>query len=285
MAVRIERTSNMSWDFLEGIIPPEYGAYLKREIINKKHITMYMAGERGKTALGYLVLTPVHYSSEMYELAHMQVVLEETRNHIGSCMIDRVVEDLRRNRVKTLCLSYDEEDNENGCLEAFFNAKGFEKKYAYCVQRYNVQQILDSVVHKKAGEIPAAGHFKSYDELNRIQKNELLCEKNININAANKDIIHFLVLNEKIVAMNGIYHMNDRIILDDIIIFDHSKIKETVLFTWSYFVEYVCNIYKTDTCSTVEIVVPDIKYEEASLKLIGEPVSSTIKNKMTLDLI
>lgn len=285
MAVRIERTSNVSWEYLEGVIPPEYMAYLKRDFINRNHITMYMAGEREKASLGYLVVIPVHYSSAMYELAHMQVVLEDTRNHIGSCMIDRVTEDLKRNEIKTLCVSYDEEDNEEGGLDAFFNARGFENKCTYCVQRYNVQQLLDSVVHEKAGEIPAKIHFKSYDELSNINKNILLNEKNINITNKNKDNIHFLVMNDKIVAMNGIYQMNDRIVLDDIHIFDHSKIKEIVLFTWSYFVEYVCDTYKKEDYKSVEIVVPSMKYEEASLRLIGEPISQTVKNKMTLDLL
>lgn len=280
MEVKVERTSYVSWNILKEIIPTEYLEYIKTECINERHITVYTAGEEGKDASGYLVLTPVHHSADMYEIAHMQVALEDARCHVGSALIDSVAEDLKRNRIKSLCLSYDTEDD---VPEAFFKVNGFENKSTFIVQKYNVGQLFDSVVHEKAEVIAAKKHFKSYDELSRVEKASLVNDYKLTINAGNKDNLRFLVLNDKIIAMNGIYHMDERIVLDDILIFDYSMIREIVLFTWSYFVEYVCDTYENENYSMAEIVAPTIKYEEASLKLIGDPVGKTIKQKMVLD--
>lgn len=284
MKVKVERTSPVSWNILEQVIPPGYIIFLKKECISEKRITVYTAMEKEEDALGYLILTPVHYRRTMYEIAHMQVVLEETHKHIGTKLIDFVVEDLKKNKMKSLCAFYNAEDDDEGILASFFKANGFEHKATYISQRYSLQQTLDSKIRKRQYDMPIKSYFKSYDELRGFMKDDLIHKKKVVINASNKDCLHFLMIDNQVAAVCGIYRMKDRMILDDIYAFNHEILREIVLFIWSYFVDVVSNTYKKENFHTVEIVVPDLKYEIISLKLIGEPISKTIMNKMILNL-
>lgn len=282
MDVQIDRISNVSWDYLKGLIPYEYMAYTKVNCINKERVTLYTAGEEA-AALGYLLLTPCNCCGTRYEITHMQVVLEETEQGIGSKLIEHVIDDLKRNHIHQLGLSYEVTEDEES-PELFFEANGFKKECTYSVFQYTVQHLLDSVVHSRTDQIRAKEHFKSYAELSRVNKNDLITNKNITINSDNERNMYFLVAKGEVVAMLGIYQMGNRIILDDTAAFDNSRLREIWLVIWSFFVEYVCETSKLNTYDMVEIVVPTTIHDEGPLKLIGEPTRKITKEKMVFDI-
>lgn len=285
MNLQIERSWNLSREYLEGIIPPEYMNQIKKECIQIKNAILYTVSEGEEAAAGYLLLLPCHYNRSKYEIVHMQVVLEKTENHVGARLLEAVVADLKKNNKKEFYLTFDREKDAEDSPEAFFLACGMEIERTFSTNSFAVQQLMNSRIHKKAKIIGAKRHVKDFEQLNRSERYVCIQEQNIFVNDNNKKNLHFVILNDKLVAMFGIYAMDARIELDDVIIFDRSARKEAMLNIFSYFTEYVCECSDKVEYQSVEYLMPDIKFDSALQELIGEPVAYRQRVKMIKKII